>query len=400
MTKAGSGGGTPSATSSGGTLEATGSLDGTGGQVEGVAVGDGSVAGEGSVQALAGPGSYCGTGKTEFNAVRFGYAKNGETVTFVHDEKWCWNPNWSSCSSDPLTSSVTKYAITWAREFRYDGARARYLVRTLDPTAFKNGTVSALDETWTDYDGDEAYGDWAMVNGLPTSTASYEPGLWVSTGLAGSEVREYLHNDHIGTLRNTTATGGGAVEAELRKFTAFGEKIDANAVDRFGYVGEFGYQAHAQFPYLHVGARYYDPSSGRILQRDPIGIEGGINVYAYASSVPSRLIDPLGLWNDAQGGGGDRWGDSIANNSWRRHPSPPRPNPSPPTPRPPSPIPAPIDTFHRVEVTLILVGPGMVGAVVGATVMTLAGVPIWHKGNGGKEISITRSIGIASTVCP
>jgi uncharacterized protein RhaS with RHS repeats len=48
-------------------------------------------------------------------------------------------------------------------------------------------------------------------------------------------------------------------------------------------------------PFLHVGHRYYDPSSGRFLQRDPIGIRGGSNVYEYVDSRPTRNRDPSGL---------------------------------------------------------------------------------------------------------
>jgi hypothetical protein len=48
------------------------------------------------------------------------------------------------------------------------------------------------------------------------------------------------------------------------------------------------------FPYLHVGARYYDPASGRFLQRDPIGILGGLNVYAYVENYATGAIDPSG----------------------------------------------------------------------------------------------------------
>ncbi|MEK6536122.1 MAG: RHS repeat-associated core domain-containing protein, partial [Actinomycetota bacterium] len=52
------------------------------------------------------------------------------------------------------------------------------------------------------------------------------------------------------------------------------------------------------FPFLHVGARYYDPSSGRFLQRDPIGIRGGTNVYSYAGNTPTAAVDPDGelIW--------------------------------------------------------------------------------------------------------
>jgi len=64
---------------------------------------------------------------------------------------------------------------------------------------------------------------------------------------------------------------------------------------RFGYVGAFGYQTHDEMPFLHVGARCYDPSTGRFLQRDPIGIIAGKNVYAYVKNRPASSVDPSGL---------------------------------------------------------------------------------------------------------
>jgi RHS repeat-associated protein len=40
---------------------------------------------------------------------------------------------------------------------------------------------------------------------------------------------------------------------------------------------------------------YYDPSNGRYNTSDPIGINRGMNTYAYALSNPIMYIDPLGL---------------------------------------------------------------------------------------------------------
>ncbi|RQR80252.1 RHS repeat-associated core domain-containing protein [Burkholderia sp. Bp9012] len=40
--------------------------------------------------------------------------------------------------------------------------------------------------------------------------------------------------------------------------------------------------------------RYYDPTVGRYLSKDPIGLAGGINVYQYAPN-PTGWVDPLGL---------------------------------------------------------------------------------------------------------
>ncbi|WP_249975210.1 RHS repeat-associated core domain-containing protein, partial [Vreelandella olivaria] len=47
--------------------------------------------------------------------------------------------------------------------------------------------------------------------------------------------------------------------------------------------------------------RYYDPQQGRYISQDPIGLNGGTNLYGYVTN-PTGMVDPLGLtgahpWN-------------------------------------------------------------------------------------------------------
>jgi len=45
----------------------------------------------------------------------------------------------------------------------------------------------------------------------------------------------------------------------------------------------------------YYGYRYYDPSTGRWLNHDPIGEQGGINLYDYVGNGPVNQSDPFGL---------------------------------------------------------------------------------------------------------
>ncbi len=184
-------------------------------------------------------------------------------------------------------------------EFRGQG-RARTLLRQRDPL----GPSEFLPETaiWHDYDGDEIYGDYgADAAGAVTEAGSFELGLaQASTGQVA-----YFQGDQIGSTRQMS--NQDAVLGREQVTTAFGEVVfSAGSTDtRYQYAGAHGYE-NLGLAALHVGHRYYEPALGRFLQRDPIGIRGGLNVYEYVSSYPIGLVDPLGMigenWVPTPGG--------------------------------------------------------------------------------------------------
>ncbi len=47
--------------------------------------------------------------------------------------------------------------------------------------------------------------------------------------------------------------------------------------------------------FIYYGYRYYNPSTGRWLSRDPIEEKGGLNLYGFVGNVPINSVDPLGL---------------------------------------------------------------------------------------------------------
>jgi RHS repeat-associated protein len=47
--------------------------------------------------------------------------------------------------------------------------------------------------------------------------------------------------------------------------------------------------------------RDYDPSTGRYVQSDPIGLRGGVSTYGYVYSRPLEFVDPLGLRPPSEG---------------------------------------------------------------------------------------------------
>ena len=132
-------------------------------------------------------------------------------------------------------------------------------------------------------------GDHVADPVLSDGTASYTPGVSRRTG---TETRYF----HTGLKNTDSLTNPGKTVAASRIYDAFGNVVSSSGTWRgpFGYAGNFGYQQDASGLKL-LGHRYYDPSTGRFLTRDPI--KDGRNWYAYGAgeAAPTTMADPTGL---------------------------------------------------------------------------------------------------------
>ena len=220
-----------------------------------------------------------------------------------------------------LQGEPVDYAKLSAKEFYYDDARARYLTRDVDPDTW--ATIGEW--RWTDYAGMQPYGDFTTdANHAISEDKRYlsESGARVEQTVSTAATR-YLHGDLLDSTMLATDAGGTAVSAV--SYTAFGEPIGdpSQLGTRYGYAGGWGYEPDllsldgaagtAPIRLLRVGARWYQPSIGRFVQRDPNGGRSDLNVYSYAGrsgSTRANSCEGTG-WCDDPFKMLDEWLDAI-----------------------------------------------------------------------------------------
>ncbi len=102
----------------------------------------------------------------------------------------------------------------------------------------------------------------------------------------------YFHNDHLGTPQVLTDNTGAV--AWKAAYTPFGDAVTSIATveNPFRFPGQY-FDPETGLHYNYF--RYYNPQTGRYITPDPIGLEGGINLFAYVRGNPLRWIDPWGL---------------------------------------------------------------------------------------------------------
>ena len=127
--------------------------------------------------------------------------------------------------------------------------------------------------------------DYVWLGDLPVAV--------VDTASGVSSV-SYVHSDGLGTPRAVADGTGAAVWQLAYQGNAFGELLPTSA-------GSFAY--NLRFPGQYYDAesglnynvnRDYEAATGRYIQSDPIGLQGGLHTYLYTGGSPLNAVDPFG----------------------------------------------------------------------------------------------------------
>jgi len=103
----------------------------------------------------------------------------------------------------------------------------------------------------------------------------------------------YYHYDGLGSARKLTNSAGSVTDSYT--YDSFGNLIasSGSTTNPYGFTGQQQFGEADSLIFLR--ARYYKPSIGRFISRDPIGYSGGFNLYQYAKNQPINNMDFSGL---------------------------------------------------------------------------------------------------------
>lgn len=191
---------------------------------------------------------------------------------------------------------------------------------TRSPLRLGSGAVSGDQGSYGyDYQGRRV---WRTVVGSWGSAQTHyvfdEAGHLIAehNGATGAVLREYVWLDDtpVAMIDSTGASPvtyyihTGQIEEPLVMTDAGQAKVWDAYVEPFGQAQVFGtpsagldLRLPGQFTEAETGAlsqngnRDYDPSLGRYIEADPLGIEAGQNVYGYVDGDPLSQMDPAGL---------------------------------------------------------------------------------------------------------
>ncbi|WP_111490637.1 HNH/ENDO VII family nuclease [Peterkaempfera bronchialis] len=184
------------------------------------------------------------------------------------------------------TAGTTVTTTVQTTDYVYDAGGNRLTAHTLDtanPSA--ENTVLYLGST-----------ELTLTKGIskPTATRYYDLGAATAVRTDDNKVALQISDHHdTGTLNIDTANGA----ATTRRTDPFGNPRGTAPAT---WAGTKGFVGGTLDPtgLTHLGAREYDPTTGRFISVDPLLTAAdpqSLNGYAYANNSPTTLSDPTGL---------------------------------------------------------------------------------------------------------
>ena len=235
-------------------------------------------------------------------------------------------------AADRILSSTVELenGATRTETFSYD--RNDAMVRAVsgsDIVAFRynaDGTLAGFSpnsaETGFAYD---AFGNRLIANGhvwIPDQNDALKRPL-LEYDLSGNLVRSYIwsagmllgyvdaegtltvaHVDEMGGIAALSRTDGTIIHTAM--YGPHGQDWGRTGTNPtpFAWLGGFGVQKLPQDTFLGdlylTRHRLYAPAQQRFLSSDPMGLAGGLNLFAYGNGNPLVYIDPLGLCGEKE----------------------------------------------------------------------------------------------------
>ena len=122
----------------------------------------------------------------------------------------------------------------------------------------------------------------------------------------------YYQLDHLGTpIAAHNAKGEAVWTAEYEAWGRIRQETVSDGLKAnipFRFQGQY-YDEESGLHYNRF--RYYDPEIGRFVSQDPIGLDGGLNIYVYVKN-PVQWVDPSGLDSKWVRNWKDRYGRTLA----------------------------------------------------------------------------------------
>ncbi|MEB6671781.1 RHS repeat-associated core domain-containing protein [Acinetobacter pittii] len=169
--------------------------------------------------------------------------------------------------------------------------------------SFRDKVVNGAVATMTQYIYDEEshlIGEYDKTGALVEYVWMGDKPVAAIYGSGAATKVYYIVTDHLNTPRRLV---DGVTHAVVWSWdsTAFGVGNPTGSITfNLRFPGQYYDVGTNQF-YNHN--RFYNPELGRYMEPDPIGLEGGLNPYAYAANNPVMNVDPSGLNVTAAFGG-------------------------------------------------------------------------------------------------